>query len=409
MKVTLMSLNYLPSTGGLVSYIRNLIEYLKIDGSITEIRIITTDGKRSELEECVEIDGVTIKRIRAYKFSKFLTPIAPYMAVKNIISELKKMDFHEDEIIIIRHLYFAYAASKVIKHNNKKIYVVPLVAPRLQLMNLSQVGILKKIYYLIIIPQLYKIEKFAIQNINNVAVLSESKGKEIAEYYNYSLKKIGVVYPGINIDKFRPIINLDEKEKLIKNLELSIRIDQKIIITVCRIVSEKNIEYLLSALKNIKYNDYKLLIVGDGPLKEELVSYSKKICVDDKVIFLGFRNDVELLYRISDVFVLPSKYEGFGHVYLEALASGLPCIGLKNNPPKFITATEEIIIEKVNGYIVNGDDTNSLTEVLDELLSNESLLLNLKSNAREDVVKRFTWKSHFEKIQKIVAKGDTNE
>ena len=101
------------------------------------------------------------------------------------------------------------------------------------------------------------------------------------------------------------------------------------------------------------------------------------------------------------MFVLPSKYEGFGHVYLEALASGIPCIGLRSNPPDIITATEEIIETGVNGFAVDGSSISEMIACLNRMLQNDELLNYLKENSRTSVLNKFTWEKHIESILAI--------
>ena len=400
MRFTIMSLNYLPNKGGLVSYAKNVSEYL-LNGLHSEsVQIITTDGKDAELCSEEYIDGVKIKRIRAFQYPKLLYFISPFVVSNRIKRALGGIRFEEDEVIVIRHLYFAYAASKAITNNRKKIYIIPLVAPKLQKINMSEVNFIRKAYYWLIIPQLHKIEKRALDKIDYIGVLSESKREEVSEFYNIPKRKIRVVYPGVDIEQFRPLQDLNEKEKILDSFGLRELLSCKVILTVCRLASEKNIHFLLEALTRVDAS-FHLLIVGDGPLRVNLQEYAEQLDLGDKVTFLGFRDDVNLLYRIADVFVLPSKYEGFGHVYLEALASGIPCIGLRSNPPDIITATEEIIETGVNGFAVDGSSISEMIACLNRMLQNDELLNYLKENSRTSVLNKFTWEKHIESILAI--------
>jgi glycosyltransferase EpsF len=103
--------------------------------------------------------------------------------------------------------------------------------------------------------------------------------------------------------------------------------DTLVIGNIGRLAPPKNQFYLLQVFAEMLYlkGDMILLIAGDGPLKEELISKSKSLGIADKVRFLGTRSDTENLYQTMDVFVLTSNYEGFGIVNIEAQASGLPC------------------------------------------------------------------------------------
>lgn len=112
--------------------------------------------------------------------------------------------------------------------------------------------------------------------------------------------------------------------------------------------------------------DCELVIGGDGSQRQWLESLAKEEGIEERVIFLGglSRDEVSKWMRKCDVFVLPSKYETFGVVYIEALASGTPVIGTFNGGA-------EDIINKDNGYIVNVDDISALSNVMKEAIDNK--------------------------------------
>ena len=104
--------------------------------------------------------------------------------------------------------------------------------------------------------------------------------------------------------------------------------DKKVIGHIGRFIEAKNHQYLLQILKSIikKDDTYRLLLVGDGDLKEKIQELAKKEGIYDYVNFVGIRDDVAKMLHSMDVFVFPSIYEGLGLVLLEAQASGLPCL-----------------------------------------------------------------------------------
>lgn len=399
MKIWFFSINYLPNTGGLISYIRNFGSHLK---KVFNVEVVTTDGKNKNLKESEVIDDIRVRRLRTFNFNKIMYLFAPLCLSNKIKKELEKIEFSEDDILIIRHVYFAYALSNIVNNNNKKIYIIPLIAPKLQMINMSQANFFQKWYYLFITPQLYFLEKRALKKIDYIGVLSESKKSEIEKFYKIMPEKIKVIPPGVDILKYKPLRENYEKVTIFKKLKSEDFSDKKILLTVCRLVSEKNIDFLLRAIKFIKYENFVLFIVGDGPLRDNLGLLCNKLKINSKVVFWGNRDDVELFYRVSDVFILPSKYEGFGHVYLEALASGVPVIGLKNTPPSIITASEEIIQHGYNGYIVDGNHERELANAIETILVDDITLGKMKVNARDTVLQKFSWDKHLKSILDIV-------
>lgn len=103
---------------------------------------------------------------------------------------------------------------------------------------------------------------------------------------------------------------------------------------VGRFVPEKNHLFLLDVFKkiNAKIPFARLVLVGKGELMDEVMAYGNKIGLNDSILYLGVRSDVNRLYQAMDAFVFPSKYEGLGIVAIEAQASGLPTFCSENVP-----------------------------------------------------------------------------
>lgn len=145
----------------------------------------------------------------------------------------------------------------------------------------------------------------------------------------------------------------------------------------------------------------RLIIVGDGPLREELRSLASELGVSDVVDFKGKipREELPLLHHQSDCFVLPSDFETFGVVYIEALACGRPVIGTHNG------GADEIITPD-NGIIIDTDNLQQLYEAMLELLRNYSKYDLLSISERclgqygEDVIAETTQELYFQIISK---------
>lgn len=112
-------------------------------------------------------------------------------------------------------------------------------------------------------------------------------------------------------------------------LRKSLNVEDAVVIgTVGGLRIQKNYSFLIDVMNILsrKEKKYKLIIIGEGPLKDSLVQKVKKYNLEKKVMFLGRRSDVDELYSAMDVFVLPSKYEGLPVVGIEAQATGLQCL-----------------------------------------------------------------------------------
>jgi glycosyltransferase involved in cell wall biosynthesis len=141
---------------------------------------------------------------------------------------------------------------------------------------------------------------------------------------------------------------------------LGIGADEFVVVTVARLVALKNLGLLLRAVAGAG-RPMRLLVVGDGPEAGRLESEAAALGIAGRVHFAGHAHPAPYL-AASDVFALPSLIESFGMVYAEAMHFGLPCIGLRNDPPHVLSSAEEVIPEGVAGYCVS-----TLEELRDRL------------------------------------------
>lgn len=158
--------------------------------------------------------------------------------------------------------------------------------------------------------------------------------------YLFGKKEYQIIYNGIDMDKFE--FNINERKKIRKELKISK--NEILIGNIGRMEKQKNQFFLLDVFKEIlqKDSNYKLIIIGNGSLKDKLMSYSKKIGVFENVIF---KQNIQNIYDYMcamDVFCLPSLYEGLGIVLIEAQTSGLKCYATKEKVASETNITNNI-------------------------------------------------------------------
>lgn len=141
---------------------------------------------------------------------------------------------------------------------------------------------------------------------------------------NIPEERIQILKNAIEVEEY--IYNKDIRDKYRCDLNLD---GCFVIGCVGRLSYQKNQEFLLTVIHDIadKVKNVRLLLVGEGPLENELKSQVQRLGIENQVIFLGQRNDVPELLQSMDVFCLPSRFEGLGIVLVEAQASGLICFG----------------------------------------------------------------------------------
>ena len=168
---------------------------------------------------------------------------------------------------------------------------------------------------------------------------------------------------------------------------------RKIILFVGRLAHEKNLKTLISAINEINDPNLRLFIIGDGPLKEELMHLTGKFQLENKIYFLGKKDGEALMawYNLAHIFVLPSSHEPFGAVVNEALLAGsrVLCSEL---------AGASSLIDGHNGLTFNPFDQKDLIYKLESLLRTLNPLKDTISELRDNQM-RYTFS---EKIDRLV-------
>jgi GalNAc-alpha-(1->4)-GalNAc-alpha-(1->3)-diNAcBac-PP-undecaprenol alpha-1,4-N-acetyl-D-galactosaminyltransferase len=151
---------------------------------------------------------------------------------------------------------------------------------------------------------------------------------------------------------------------------------QNIILTVGRIDSNKNQRLLIEAFANLNTENWKLVIVGDGVLKDEYKKLTVKLGVEDKVDFVGTVQNVWDYYNQAKIFAFTSNSEGFPNALLEAMSFGLPCVS--TDCP---SGPSEIIINNENGYLIEVNNKRQLENSLSKLINSPEICDQFSQNA----------------------------
>lgn len=155
-------------------------------------------------------------------------------------------------------------------------------------------------------------------------------------------KKFITILNGVAVDEYN--IKAAATDIVSKKQALGFSPEDKIIITVGQLIKQKNHRVLIEAFATFasQHQSYKLIIVGEGRMREELEECIHRLNLQDSVRLLGIQKDTPSFYAISDVFVLPSLFEGFALVCIEAMACGLPVLTTKvAGPDRYITHGED--------------------------------------------------------------------
>lgn len=232
-------------------------------------------------------------------------------------------------------------------------------------------------------------ERLGITFYDKVVAISQAVAMSLKRYEFVPSKKIFILHNGIDIDKFNGI-------------KASRRISDKnqvVIGIVCRLEPQKGIIYLLLAVRIVlaKFPNVKLEIVGDGSLLEYLEEYSKNLGISNSVKFFGKFADVIPFYKRMDVFVLPSLYEGFGIVLLEAMASGIPIVATN------VDGINEVVVDGESGILVPPKNPEAIADAVLKIIENDQLAERLIMRGYERA-KSFDIKEHVYKLHNFYKK-----
>ena len=155
---------------------------------------------------------------------------------------------------------------------------------------------------------------------------------------------------------------------------------EKIILFVGRITKEKGVDILIKSWEKIykKYNDWKLVIVGDGKDKKEFICLSKNIA-KNQISFLPATNNVEIFYKRASILVLPSLFEGFGMVIVEAMSKGV-CVISSNT-----VGGKKLISNNENGILFPIGDVESLSSSIEKIINDDILRKKLVIKSYEQI------------------------
>jgi len=203
------------------------------------------------------------------------------------------------------------------------------------------------------------------------------------------------IYSGINLDEFNPE-NLNIRNKDLKKV-LGFQEDDFIIGNVGRMAPIKGHKYLIQAASSIieQIPKAKFLIVGDGPIRDEMEAFAKKLGLDKHVVFLGMRENVPELLSIMNLFVLPSINEGMGRALVEAMAMGLPCVATS------VGGVIEVVKDGETGLLVHAKDSKALAGAITRLANDAELSKRLAQTAQKRARLVFGSQTMVDKISSV--------
>ena len=220
---------------------------------------------------------------------------------------------------------------------------------------------------------------FALKNAKSVAV-GEAVNKNLKE--DVGITDSRVIYNGVVLKETD-----DHVDEIISYGGIKLG-------CIARLSEQKGLTYLLDAMSLLTVKDIRLFIVGDGELRNELENKVKELHLQNSVTFLGYRKDIVECINSFDFCVLPSVFEGFGLVAIEAFMNSKTLVATD------IPGLNEVVTNK-NGILVPAKDPAALASAIDKLAMDATLRQELASQAKKDYENKFSYPLFLENYREL--------
>ena len=221
--------------------------------------------------------------------------------------------------------------------------------------------------------------RFALKNAKSVAV-GEAVNKNLKE--DVVITDSRVIYNGVVLKETD-----DQVDEIISYGGIKLG-------CIARLSEQKGLTYLLDAMSLLTVKDIRLFIVGDGELRNELENKVKELDLQDSVTFLGYRKDIVECINSFDFCVLPSVFEGFGLVAIEAFMNSKTLVATD------IPGLNEVVTNE-NGVLVPAKDPAALASAIDKLATDATLRQELASQAKKDYENKFSYPLFLENYREL--------
>ena len=372
MKILMLTWEYPPRiVGGISRVVHDLSHRLIKDGH--NVYVVTY--KDGDLPEFEDDKGVKVYRVGNYMINpnNFIDWIMQLNF--NLIAKANEVMSKEGAFDVIHaHDWLVAYAAKTLKNS----YNIPIVATIHATESGRNSGIHDEVQRYI-----NDTEWLLTYEASEVIVNSNYMKNELQRLFGLPFEKINVVPNGINITAFNGV---ERDYDFRRRYALD---NEKIILFMGRLVYEKGVQHLISAMPKIldRYYDSKLLIAGKGGMIEELRAQASNLGIENKVYFTGYLDSKQVckMYKVADISVFPSTYEPFGIVALEAMLAGIPTV------VSDVGGLNEIVEHGVNGMKSYSGNPNSLADSILQLLFDPQLCDNITKKAKIKVKNEYNW------------------
>jgi glycogen(starch) synthase len=378
-RVLILSWEYPPVIeGGLARHVRKLSQALVRQGVTVDV-LTRGVGGDSEPESAgiLDGDGVTVHRVREPGWPRELDRFVAWVEQMNrdmLAAGEALAQEHAYELVHGHDWLVAHAAAGLADR---------LGVPYVTTVHATEHG--RHQGWVQDPPQshIHSVERWMANRADGVIVCSYYMRGHVADIFDIDERRVAVIPNGVDPSELQPTGDLGALRREFAAPH------EKLVLLVGRLVYEKGFQLALDALPGVieRVGDVRFLVAGSGTHEGELKAQAARLGLSEHGTFLGWISDDVLhrLYGIADLCVVPSIYEPFGLVALEAMASGCPCIVADTGGLREVVPVGERV-----GLRFNGGDAEHLGVMIERLLVDEALRDRLVTEASEYVL-RFDW------------------
>ena len=387
MRVLLLSWEYPPLIeGGLARHVRKLSEGLVVEG--VEVHVLTRGLEESPPEE--EVGGVCVHRvrepIRPSELGEFVAWVE-HMNADMLAAGVELGDRYAFDAVHAHDWLVAVAGDHLARR-----FRCPLVAT----IHATEYG--RHQGHVDAHPQsrIHSIEHWLANRAEVLVTCSAYMREHVSDVYGLDEERVAVIPNGIDPSELVPVADLAALRASFAEPQ------ERLVLLVGRLVYEKGFQVALEALPGLieRLGDVRYVVAGSGTHEHELRAQATALGLDEHGTFLGWIGDdlLHSLYRIADLTVVPSIYEPFGLVALEAMASGCPCLVADTGGLREVVPHENV------GLRFRSRDPASLGAMAERLLSDPALRDRMVAEASEHVLD-FDWADVARQVAALYGRG----
>lgn len=369
--IVIFSHAYLPFLGGAETALKG------ITGELGGFNFVMLTGKyRWSLPRKEKLGNVLVYRLGlGFSFDKFLLPILVFFKFLFLKPHLPKpilfwgmmISYSSIAAFFLKHFYPRIPFLLTIQEGDSETHI-----------RKARLGLIGFFW------------RRLVRKVDRIQVISNWL-KELCLKFG-AVSPIEVVPNGVDLEQF---LNPDVKKTLILSQKWGIKPGEKIVITVSRLTHKNAVDIIIRAMSFIK-TEAQLLILGTGEEKFKLENLIRELNLKPRVVFAeNIYEEVPMFLKLGQIFVRPSRSEGLGTAFLEAMAAGLPIVATS------VGGIKDFLIDGETGLAVKVDDPEDLAQKLDLLFSDETLRQKLIQNGRRLVEEKYQWSQIAAKMRDI--------